>query len=208
MKIHKLKHVGKLFKLSKVCKSVFTPNQSKSNQADWMPPWMTFASNMSWTTFTAQQSVFVLWLPIMNLSNAVPTTRLHCCCVAAGPTMMWGPPPPQLLHNSPSCGCVLNYSKLISVISPIRESRFLTSFNLSGTLTCYRWLANSKEDSRPLVTTAPPLFPTAFVPYVESMAVFALWEKQQLWFLLSPQLPLSLPAMKMSCEGKNHSAVL
>lgn len=57
----------------KVCKSVFTPNQSKSNQADWMPPWMTFASNMSWTTFTAQRSVFVLWLPIMNLSNAVPT---------------------------------------------------------------------------------------------------------------------------------------
>lgn len=69
MKIHKLKHVGKLFKLSKVCKSVFTPNQSKSNQADWMP----FATNMSWTTFTAQRSVFVLWLPIMNLSNAVPT---------------------------------------------------------------------------------------------------------------------------------------
>lgn len=35
---------------------------------------------------------------------------------------------------------------------------------------------------------------TAFVLDVESMAVFALREKQQLGFLLSPQLHLSFPA--------------
>lgn len=72
MEILKLKHFGKLFKLSQVCKCVFTPNQSKSNQADWVPLSMTFASNMSWTTFTSQQSAFV---PIMNLRNAVATRR-------------------------------------------------------------------------------------------------------------------------------------
>lgn len=38
--------------------------------------------------------------------------------------------------------------------------------------------------------------PTAFVSYVESMAVFALWEMQKLGFLPSPQLPRSLPAIE------------
>lgn len=172
---------------------------------------MTFASNMSWTTFTAQP-VCVCALASNQESqqcgtNTAQQSRLRCCCLA-GPPVTRGLPAHSCCTTHPAAGFVLNDSKLISLIPPIRESRSLTSFHLLGTLTCCRWLADSKGESRPLVTTAPPPFPTAFVSYVTSMAVSALWEKQQLWFPLSAQLLFSLPAMKMSCEGKSHSAVL
>lgn len=37
------------------------------------------------------------------------------------------------------------------------------------------------------------------------MAVLAQWGKQQLWFLVSTELPLSLPGTRLSCERTAHS---
>lgn len=37
------------------------------------------------------------------------------------------------------------------------------------------------------------------------MAVLALWGMQQLWFLVSTQLPLSLPGTRLSRERMAHS---
>lgn len=167
--------------------SLFTPTRSKSNQADWMPPSMTFAFNTSWTTFSAPQSVFVLWLPIISLSNVAPTQHNKLHRIVVGPYNVVSPPHHH--HHTVATQLVQ-----LQACCELFSSHFTDSWFLSFAL-CSHWLTSAKEESRPLCVTMAAV-PTAFVSYVQSMAVVALWEQQQLGFLLSPQLPLSLPAIE------------